>query len=59
MIKISVQDFDIISQYKLTCSHCGKVMIFEDHPLDLNEIICPLCKTEYCLSEVDINKLFK
>jgi len=51
MIKISVQDFDIISQYKLICNHCGKLMLFKDHPLDIVDIHCPICKTKYCLSE--------
>jgi len=53
MIKVSIQDFDIISQYKLTCRHCGKIMLYKDHPLDLDEIVCPMCKTKYCLIETE------
>jgi len=51
MIRISIQDFDIISQYKLICHHCGKVILFDDHPLDIVDIYCPMCQTEYCLLE--------
>jgi len=51
MIKVSIQDFDIISQYKLTCRHCGKVIFFDDHPIDIVNIYCPVCQTEYCLIE--------
>lgn len=51
MIKVSIQDFDVISQYKLICQHCGEVMIFDDHPFDYKKIYCPICKTEYFLEE--------
>ena len=51
MIKVSIQDFDIISQYKLTCRHCGKVIFFDDHPIDIVNIYCPVCQTEYFLEE--------
>ena len=51
MITISIQDFDVISQYKLTCQHCGKVILFDDHPIDIVNIYCPVCQTKYYLLE--------
>jgi len=57
MIKVSIQDFDVISRYTLICQHCDKVMAFDEHPFEYKEIQCPMCKTEYFLEEEHDKKL--
>jgi ssDNA-binding Zn-finger/Zn-ribbon topoisomerase 1 len=40
---LSPEDFDITSYYKVECPECGKDIIEEDHPLDLDFVKCDYC----------------
>ncbi len=50
-IIVSVNDFEIICQYKLICSECEKEIISIIHPIDCDFIKCPICETKYFIQE--------
>ena len=38
-------DFNMTSKYVAECPKCEAPIIVEDHPLDLDTVICDYCKT--------------